>query len=55
MPLVTAEMVFSLFGLNDRVQVDWGRVTGAGEDLIGLPVPGFLYCLKYGVCAKLPG
>lgn len=34
MPLVTAEMVFSLFGLNDRVQVDWGRVTGAGEDLI---------------------
>jgi hypothetical protein len=34
LPLVTAEMVFSLFGLNDRVQVDWGRVTGAGEDLI---------------------
>lgn len=34
MPLVTAEMVFSLFGLEGRVQVDWGRVTGAGENLV---------------------
>ncbi len=34
MPLVTAEMVFSLAGLNGRVQVDWGALSGAGENLV---------------------
>lgn len=34
MPLATTKMLFSLFGLNGRVNVDWGRVTGAGENMV---------------------
>ncbi len=34
MPLAVAELVFSFFRLNNRVQVDWGRVAGEKEELI---------------------
>ncbi|HPU36346.1 MAG TPA: VCBS repeat-containing protein, partial [Bacillota bacterium] len=39
MPLVTAEKVFSLPGLNGMVQVDWGALTGARENLVAAAGP----------------